>query len=209
MTSLARSLQWALWGRKRKCRHVAPLPRRPCSSRCRNLPSRAAGPRRPLSDRTPGTSNLSPQALLADLGLSAASARAPALLLEPGQAPPRARPLPQSCLVGQELTSQSQARAPTGCSPEPAWPVGARGPPGKTCIASKGLRVSLHRLRQRSREGLSFSCFPRPSGGCPCPLSFMCTRIHTPGFKPWVTASFSSCFCLLAIQVILTLPIRS
>lgn len=42
----------------------------------------------PLSSPIPGTSTRSPRAPLADLGLSLASARAPGLLLEPGQALP-------------------------------------------------------------------------------------------------------------------------
>ena len=76
----------------------------PLSSRPRgngNPPCQAARPLWPLSDPTPGTENLSPLARLADLGLALASAWAPGLLLEPGQAPPSTQPLPQSHPAGR------------------------------------------------------------------------------------------------------------
>lgn len=84
----------------------------------------------------PGTSNLSPLALLADLGLSLASAWAPGLFLEPGQAPPSTRPRPQSHPAGRELTGQPGTRA--GEAPSGQRGLGGWGPPGKTGVALKG-----------------------------------------------------------------------
>lgn len=80
--------------------------------------------------------------------------------------------LPPVTPSGRELTGQPRTRARVEL-PVVSLAGACEGPPGKTYIALKGLRIGLSCLRLSSRKGAPFSGFPSPFS-----LS------HTPGLNP-------------------------
>lgn len=169
------------------CCQVAPL-----SSQRRNLPSGAAGP--PCLYRTPPP--VPPTFPLGSCWPTLAC-----LWPQPGRQAycwSLARPHPALSL-SPSRAGRPRAHRPAPCQGSPgilpgaSLAIGVRGPPGKTCMALKGLRVSL---KQRSREGLSFFCIPRPAGYWPL-LTLFLIHSHT---HSWMQALENSFFFQLFLS---------